>query len=272
VTRPILFLSDYGLADEFVGVCHAVIARIAPEIRVIDLAHEVPPQDVARGASLLAEAAGYAPDDTLYLAIVDPGVGTDRRPIVVAAGRSLLVGPDNGVLSRAWKALGGASRAFEITAPEVMLERVSATFHGRDVFSPAAARLARGMPPEDVGAALDLATLQQVRLPRVRTEQGHVHCKVFGIDRFGNVQLSARPPDLEEAGLSGHDRIQVRVEGYGHDLPLRTTYGEVPAGKGIVIVDSGGFLTVAVNRGSAAETLGVAAGDHIVLAAPAASG
>lgn len=272
MTRPILFLSDYGLADEFVGVCHAVIARIAPEVRVIDLAHEIPPQDVARGAAVLAEAARYAPDHAVYLAIVDPGVGTARRPVVVEAGGALLVGPDNGVLSRAWGVLGGPRRAFEVTAPEVMLDRVSATFHGRDVFSPVAAHLATGTRPETVGEELDPATLEEVRLPGVRTEEGHVHCKAFGVDRFGNVQLSARPGDLEEAGLSGGDRIQVRVEGRGHDLPLRRTYGEVPVGEGVVIVDSAGFLTVAVNRGSAAEALGVEGGDHVVLASAGVHG
>jgi S-adenosyl-L-methionine hydrolase (adenosine-forming) len=271
VTRPILFLSDYGLADEFVGVCHAVMARLAPEVRVIDLVHEIPPHDVPRGASVLAVAAEYAPKDAVYLAIVDPGVGTARRPVVVQAGAALLVGPDNGLLSRASRVLGGARRAFEITSPEVMLERVSPTFHGRDVFAPAAARLAQGLPPERVGPEVDPAGLEGVEVPGVRIEQGHVHCKVFGVDRFGNVQLSARPPDLREAGLDG-DRIQVRVEGRGHVFSLGRTFGDVGVGEGVVIVDSAGYLAVGVNQGSAAEHLGVAGGDHVVLAAAGAPG
>lgn len=269
MTRPILFLSDYGLADEFVGVCHAVIARLAPEVRVIDLAHEIPPQDVARGASVLAGAAEYAPENAVYLAVVDPGVGTARRPVVVEAGTALLVGPDNGLLSRGSTVLGGARRVFEITSSEVMLERVSPTFHGRDVFAPVAARLALGLPPHEVGAEVDPASLEEVAVPGVRIEQGHVHCKVFGVDRFGNVQLSARPPDLREAGLEG-DRIQVRVEGRGHVLPMGQTFGDVDVGDGVVIVDSAGYLTVGINQGRAADELGVAGGDHIVLAAPRA--
>lgn len=271
MTRPILFLSDYGLADEFVGVCHAVIARLAPEVRVIDLAHEIPPQDVARGAAVLAGAVGYAPDDTVYLAVVDPGVGTARRPVVVEAGSALLVGPDNGLLSRAWRALGGVRAAFELTSRDLMLDRVSPTFHGRDVFAPAAARLAAGMPPEEAGPPVDPATLEEVEVPGVRIEEGHVHCKVFGVDRFGNVQLSARPPDLRDAGLEG-ERIQVRVEGRGHELPVARTFGDVEPGEGVVIVDSAGYLTVGINRGRAAEELGVDGGDHVVLAAPGIPG
>lgn len=270
MSRPILFLSDYGLADGFVGVCHAVMARLAPEVRVIDLAHELPPQDLARGASVLAGAAEHAPGDAVFLAIVDPGVGTARRPVVVEAGAALLVGPDNGLLSRACRVLGGPRRAFEITSPEVMLEPVSPTFHGRDVFAPAAARLALGLSPERVGPELDPTTLEEVEVPGVRIERGHVHCKVFGVDRFGNVQLSATPPDLRKAGLDGR-RLQVRVEGRGHIFPVGRTFGDVGAGEGVVIVDSAGYLAVAVNQGSAAEHLGVAAGDHVVLAAPSSA-
>ncbi len=266
--RPILFLSDYGLADEFVGVCHVVMARIAPGCRVVDLAHEIPPQDVARGAAVLAGAARYAPEEAVLLAIVDPGVGTERRAVVVEAGGRLLVGPDNGVLSPAWEALGGASGAFEIASRRVMLEPVSATFQGRDIFAPAAAHLAAGLPPEEVGPPVDPGDLHRVVFPGVRIEPGHLHCKVIGIDRFGNVQLSARPADLESAELAGEGQLRVRAAGRGFTIPRGRTFAEVGEGECVVFVDSAGMLALAVNRGRAAQLLGLASGDHVVLAAP----
>ena len=152
MTRPILFLSDLGLKDEFVGVCHSVITRIAPDARVVDLSHGVSPMDVVLGAVLLADAIPYAPADAVMLGVVDPGVGTDRKAVVVrATNGTLLVGPDNGLLSLAWEAIGGVDAAFEIASPDVVLSPISSVFHGRDVFAPAAAHLAAGLAPEDVG-------------------------------------------------------------------------------------------------------------------------
>lgn len=264
--RPILFCSDYGLADEFVGVCHAVMAKIAPQARVIDLAHEVPPQDVARGAMVLGSAAKFGPPDAVFLAIVDPGVGTERRPVVVEAGGASLVGPDNGVLSTAWEELGGAKRAFQISSKEIVLQPPSNTFHGRDVFAPAAAHLAMGIDPAEVGEEIEVDSLVQVEFPGARIEVGYVHCKVIGVDRFGNVQLSARPNDLDEARIGG-DAVEVRAGGRGYTLPRRRAFAEVERGKGVVVMDSSGYLTVAINHARAAERMGMRPGDHVVLAA-----
>ena len=269
--RPILFCSDYGLADEFVGVCHAVMARIAPEARVINLAHEIPPQDVPRGAMVLAESAKYGPSGAVLLAIVDPGVGTERRPIAVEAGETLLVGPDNGVLSSAWEVLGGARRAFRISSQDIILQPRSNTFHGRDVFAPAAAHLARGMSPEEVGEEVDVKTLVRVEFPGARIEPGYVHCKVIGVDRFGNIQLSGRPSDLEEAGIES-ESVEVRVAGRGYRMPRRRTFAEVAKGEGVVVVDASGYLTVAINHDRASERLGMTPGDHVVLAGSGAPG
>ncbi len=156
MTRPIVFLTDYGLSDEFVGICHGVIARISPGTRIIDLTHAIPRQDVMSGALTLGRATRYMPADAVYLAVVDPGVGSDRRSIALrAASGALLVGPDNGVLSLAWDALGGTDTVVEVTAPDVVLHPVSKTFHGRDVFAPAAAHLSAGMPLEGLGPAVD---------------------------------------------------------------------------------------------------------------------
>ena len=266
MTRPILFLSDYGLADEFVGVCHAVMVRIAPGSPIIDLAHEILPQDVPRGAAVLRQAARHGPRNGVYVAIVDPGVGTERRPVAIEAGGAFLVGPDNGVLSTAWTELGGARRAFKISSREVMLDKVSPTFHGRDVFSPCAAHLSNGMSIEEVGDEVDPATLVEVALPGARIEPGYVHCKVIGIDRFGNVQLSARPDDLSEAGIPSDDLIHIRAGGRGYDMAVRETFAHVDEGERVVVLDSAGFHTLAKNRRHAAKEFGIRVGDHVVLA------
>src|SRR5919198_5551754 len=172
--RPIVFLSDYGLEDEFVGICHAVIARVSPESTVIDLSHAVPPQDVLRGALLLGRSIRYLPADAVVLAVVDPGVGTPRRPVAVETteGGQLLVGPDNGLLSLAWAERSGVARAVEISQPEVILEPVSATFHGRDIFAPAAAHLASGSDLAALGPDVGPASLAVLEVPVPGVEPG----------------------------------------------------------------------------------------------------
>src|SRR4029450_8204561 len=157
--RPIVFMSDYGLADEFVGICHGVVIRIAPQVRVIDLTHAIPRHDVVIGAMALGRSAPFMPKDAVYLGVVDPGVGSARRPVAVACrSGALLVGPDNGVLSMAWATLGGPDQAAEITSERVLLDPVSATFHGRDVFAPAAAHLSIGLPLPDLAPPVDPRT------------------------------------------------------------------------------------------------------------------
>jgi S-adenosylmethionine hydrolase len=204
----------------------------------------------------------------VYLAIVDPGVGTERRPVVVRAGEALLVGPDNGVLSQAWEELGGVQGAYEIASPDVKLRNVSPTFHGRDVFAPCAAHLAGGVEVEAVGGSLDPGSLEVVTFPGARIEPGYVHCKVIGIDRFGNVQLSGRPDHLDEAGIPESDQIYIRAGGHGYLVARRRAFAEVSEGHGVVIIDSSGYLTLAKNRRHAAREYGVRVGDHVVLAGP----
>jgi hypothetical protein len=262
VTRPIVFCTDYGLADEFVGVCHGVIARIAPDARVIDLTHAIARQDVVRGALTIGRATGYLPDDAVYCAVVDPGVGSERRAIAaVAASGALLVGPDNGLLSPAWTALGGVEAAAEIASPLVVLEPTSRTFHGRDVFAPAAAWLARGLPLEEVGPPVDPASLATLDAPRPMVTPGAVGARVTGVDGFGNVQLNATPSDLRAAGIG--DRADLRA--LGRRLPFVGAFSDLPDGGLGAIVDSQGMLAIVVNRGSAAERLGLGAGDALVI-------
>jgi hypothetical protein len=267
--RPIVFLSDYGLEDEFVGICHAVIARISPASPIIDLTHAIPPQDVLRGALVLSRSIRYIPTDAVILAVVDPGVGTPRRPVAVetSQGGQLLVGPDNGLLSLAWAERGGASRAVEIVEPSVILEPVSATFHGRDIFAPAAAHLAKGASLPELGPEADPVSLVEVHPPAPGVESGRIDAEVFGVDRFGNVQLSAGLDHLERAGLAGAMRLEAVAREDSTPVRRAATFGDVNEGEFALIVDSGGLLAVVLNRGSAAEALGVSPGDSLTIQA-----
>lgn len=260
MTRPIVFCTDYGLADGFVGVCHGVMVRIAPDARIIDLTHSVPRQDVLRGALTLSRATPYMPRDAVYVGVVDPGVGSERRSIAIrTADGPLLVGPDNGLLSLAWDALGGADAAVAIEEQRVMLTPVSSTFHGRDVFAPAGAHLASGVAFEDVGPTIDVADLRVVEMPGPMVTPGAVGTRVIEVDAFGNVQLGARPMDLEAAGIGSTLTVA------GRPLPLVDIFADVAEGVLAAIVDSQGYLALVVNHGSAAQTLNLKPGSAVVI-------
>lgn len=261
--RPVLFLSDYGLEDEFVGVCHAVMAGAAPGVRVVDLSHGIPPQDVRRGALTLLAAVPYAPRDAVYLAVVDPGVGTDRAAVAVAAGETVFVGPDNGLLSMAWEALGGVDRAVAIRPPPGGLP--SATFHGRDLFAPAAARLAAGTPIEDLGPPLDAASLVRLPVPRPRVAGDGVEAEVIGVDRFGNVQLGARPGDVR-GGVG--DVVEVRAGNAAVRSGWVRTFADAPEGEVALLVDSAGWLALVARGRSAASLLRAGPGQTVLLSLP----
>jgi len=267
VARPIVFLSDYGLDDEFVGVCHGVIAGIASDVRVLNLTHGVPSQDVLRGAVVLAQNVQFFPEDGVYLAIVDPGVGSDRRGLAVQTERGpVLIGPDNGLLSLAWAELGGAASAVTLTTQEYRLPRVSDTFHGRDVFAPAAAHVASGVPLEKLGPAYPVEDLVALSLPAAEIEKGSLHAGVLGIDRYGNIELSARAEDLDAAGLGEVGELS----GHGNETSFIArrvrTFGDLRQGELGVLIDSLGWVAVVLNGGSAAEALGVEPGERVYLA------
>jgi S-adenosyl-L-methionine hydrolase (adenosine-forming) len=264
MTRPIVFLTDYGRSDSFVGICRGVMAKIAPDALVIDLTHSIPRQDVMRGAVELARSIPYMPTDAVHVAVVDPGVGSDRGSIATAAGGVLLVGPDNGVLSLAWEELGGVEAAVEIQNPEVLLAPVSRTFHGRDVFAPAAAHLAAGMRLEDLGPVADLATLVRLDLPGPMVAQGAVGARVTATDGYGNVQLNATESDLDDAGVPTGRVLVVN----GRRLPRAGTFAELPEREPGLIVDSDGYIAIVVNHGNAAQMLGLAPGDVVVMEGP----
>ncbi len=256
----ITFLSDYGLTDPFVGVCHGVIASICPQARVIDLTHGVPRHDARAGALVLRDALRYLPVG-IHLAVVDPDVGAQRRALALRLGDGrLLVGPDNGVLWLAAEEGGGVTEAVEISRSPLRLQPVSATFHGRDIFSPVAAHLAAGTPLAEAGEPYDPDELIRLELPRARHQPGALVAHVVYVDRFGNVQLDASHQDLSQAGLRlGHGALL----GGGHAAQYVRTFADAAPGELIVYEDSARMLAVAVSHGNAAERLGLAVDDEL---------
>lgn len=261
----ITFLSDYGLDDAFVGVCHGVVARVAPDVRVIDVCHEIAPQDVEQGAMTLASSVEYLPV-AVHLAIVDPGVGTSRRGVAVRTAQgSITVGPDNGVASLAWDVLGGAVAARCIDNDALWLRMPSKTFHGRDVFAPVAAHLASGGSFEEVGSEAAVDSLVHVSLRSPTVDDDHVHGEIRSVDHFGNLSLNMARADLEAAGMNLGDTVELRMEGRTLQVPFTHTFGEVQPGRVAVCEDSYRHITIAVNLGHAAKTLRARRGDPIVI-------
>jgi len=238
---------------------------------VIDITHGILPQHVLQGALVLADALPYMPAG-VHLAIVDPGVGGSRRPLALrgADGR-LYVGPDNGLLLVAADRLGGVVEAVEIAAPAYMLDPVSATFHGRDVFAPAAAHLAVGVPLERLGPGLDPKGLVRVDLPEARIEDGRIHATVVVVDRFGNLRLNVTAADLREVAIEHGIAVEVEVDGRQYAAVVARTFADVGLGKLILYEDSSRSMSLAVNRGSAARHLAVVTGQSVALVAPAES-
>ena len=249
--RWISLTTDYGLSDGFVAECHGVIARLAPDARVIDITHDVPPGDVARGAAVLAQTVPALPP-AVHIAVVDPGVGTARRAVAMETGAgSVLVGPDNGLLPPAAAALGGVVRAFHLTNPDWFEPVVSATFHGRDVFAPVAARIAFGLDVMLAGPPIDDFVLPPA--PLLAVGDRWLEAEVLTVDRFGNVQLAATGPALIPMG----HRLRVG----GRPAVRSATFADAPHGGLVVYVDSAGYVAIAVNGGRAAAALSVSPGD-----------
>lgn len=264
----ISFLSDYGTADEFVGVVKSVCRSLAPHATVIDISHEIAPHDVRAGGLTLARSVQYlAPG--VVLAIIDPGVGTDRRAIAVEVGEeseAFLVGPDNGLLASAVAIAGGARRAVELTAEKYQLAAPGATFAGRDVFAPAAAHLCNGVELTELGPAIDPFGLRPGVLPLCQWEDGRLRAEALWVDRFGNVQLNADPSDIADLG----PRVAVHAGDVVRTAVRAGSYAELKQGQLGLVVDSYGMLSLALDRRSAAAELGVAAGAALTLSEPEA--
>jgi S-adenosylmethionine hydrolase len=264
--RSIVFLSDFGYRNEWVGICHTVIDRIAPGVPVVDLSHGIPPLDVRAGALLLADSLRFIAPEAVVLAVVDPSVGRDRDLAVRTGDGRLLVGPDNGLLDPAWRGAGDVELAVSITSPAVVTEPVSPSFHARDVLAPAAAHLAMRMPIDRLGASVDPASLATTRIPEPATEAGRIECEVLDLNRFGNVELNARVAHLEAAGLDHAKRIAIETLSGAAVADRVETYADVEDEGWGLIVDPRGWLSVIRgNPANAAEGLGVNAGDLVWL-------
>jgi S-adenosylmethionine hydrolase len=260
----ISFLSDFGLQDDFVGTCHGVIARIAPETRIIDVTHGIEPQAVLQGALVLASTLPFVPEG-VHLAVVDPGVGGKRRCVVVrdVAGR-VFVGPDNGLLVPAADR-AGIEAAWELTNPAYMLDRVSSTFHGRDVFAPAAAHLANGVAPEALGEAVEPGSLVRLQVPEPQVSGARVRATVLYVDRYGNVQLNLTRHHVEPAGIVPGRQVELDLGVDSYYATAARTFADARPGDIILYEDSYENLALAINGGNAAQMFSIRPGQQLTI-------
>jgi S-adenosylmethionine hydrolase len=260
LTRPISFLSDFGLQDEFVGVVKGVLHRIAPQSVVIDITHNIARGDVRAGALALTRAVQYLPPGVI-LAVVDPGVGSGRRPIVASTEVGYFVGPDNGLLSPAVALVGGAEAIHAIENPEAMIPGPGSTFQGRDLFAPAAGLLASGeAEPAELGPPVDPASLVPMMLPLARIDPPLVVGEAWWVDTYGNVETNVAPEDLEMIGLRPGAEVEVRVGASWHRGRWVATFGEVGEGELAIHLDSAGLIALAITGGRAEEELALTSG------------
>jgi S-adenosyl-L-methionine hydrolase (adenosine-forming) len=261
----ITFLSDFGLEDDFVGTCHGVIKRIAPEVDVIDITHGIEPQSILQGAIVLANTLPYMPEG-VHLAVVDPDVGTPRRALVVRTGDGrLLVGPDNGLLIPAAERVGGIEAAYEITNRSYALDPVSSTFHGRDVFSPAAAHLSLGLDAADLGSAVSPEELVRLEIPQAEIGERRIRATCLYVDRFGNIQLNLDAGQVEPLGIVPGRQIEVELAMDRFYALAARSFAEARPGEIVLYEDAYRNITLAISRGNAAETFGVRAGSEVKL-------
>jgi S-adenosyl-L-methionine hydrolase (adenosine-forming) len=242
-----------------------VIKRIAPDVEIIDITHGIPPQHVLQGALVLANTLPYMPVG-VHVAIVDPGVGGDRKPIALAGsdGR-LYVGPDNGVLVVAADSLGGVERAVEIANTSYMLDSISRTFHGRDIFSPASAHLASGVALEELGPALDPGTLVRLELPAPEVGSARIRATALYVDRFGNIQLNLTSQELEQVGIVPGSKVEIEIRFERYYAVAARTFAEVRTGDIVVYQDAYGNIALAINSGDAARMFSARVGQEVLL-------
>jgi S-adenosylmethionine hydrolase len=263
MARFITFLTDFGLQDDFVGTCHGVMKRIAPEVEIIDITHGIAPQAVLQGALTLANTLPFMPVG-VHLAVVDPGVGGSRRALALRDGEGRVhIGPDNGLLIPAAERLGGITEAHELANPEYALESVSRTFHGRDLFAPAAAHLALGVSLADLGPPIDPDALARLDLPQAEVGTTRIHCTVLSIDRFGNVQLNLERSHLDEAGVVPGTRVELQVGPERYYAVAARTFADARPGDIILYEDAYRNISVAISGGSAAAMFGIKEGQDL---------
>ncbi len=264
--RVITLTTDFGTSDGYVGAMKGVILSINPDAALVDITHEIAPQNVEQGAFLFGANARYFPSNAIHIVVVDPGVGSARRPLALQRGQTILVGPDNGVLSLAIDGLPAgpgestpAVRAVHLNRPQYWLPRVSRTFHGRDIFAPCAAHLSLGVPLESLGEPVQ-DWVRLAVIPPTRRDDGAIVGRVRHIDRFGNVVI-----DVADSMLAEMDPSQARVQVAGRELALRQTYSDAAPGELVALMGSTGYLEVAQRNGNAATELGVRVGDAVTV-------
>jgi S-adenosyl-L-methionine hydrolase (adenosine-forming) len=259
----VTFLSDFGLKDDFVGTCHGVIKTIAPDVQIIDVTHGISPQNVLQGALVLANTTPYMPMG-VHLAVVDPGVGSARRPLALRSGDGrLLVGPDNGLLVPAAERLGGIAAAHELANAKYALDNVSRTFHGRDLFSPAAAHLAAGVALDELGPPLAVDALARLDLPEPEVGENRIRATVLYIDRFGNVQLNLTREHLQRAEVLPGTVLEVELSLDRYYAIAARTFADARKGDVILYEDSYRNIALAISGGNAAELFGAAPGQEV---------
>jgi hypothetical protein len=263
----ITFLTDFGLKDDFVGTCHGVMKRIAPDAQIIDITHGIPPQAVLQGALVLASTIGYMPVG-VHLAVVDPGVGGPRRSLALEdeEGR-LYVGPDNGLLLPATNRAGLVA-AHEIVNPKYALDSISRTFHARDLFAPAAAHLACGASLQELGPPLDPEGLVTLDLPVAQFVDDTAIATVLYVDSFGNIALNLTREDVEQIGIVSGARVELELSGEQYYAVTARTFADARPGDVVLYEDSYGNMSVAISRGSAARMLHATPGQRIRITAP----
>jgi S-adenosylmethionine hydrolase len=259
----ITFLTDFGLEDDFVGTCHGVMKRIALDVEIIDITHGIQPQSILQGALVLANTLPYLPEG-VHLAVVDPGVGGDRREVAISGenGR-IYVGPDNGLLVPAAEKLGGIVAAHEITNREYALEPVSATFHGRDVFSPAAAHLARGLDIAELGPALEIDSLSRLEVPKADVTDRRIRACCLYVDRFGNMQLNLTKKDVERLGATPGTQVELELASERYYAIAARTFADARDGEIILYEDAYENIAIAISGGSAAQTFSAHPGTDV---------
>jgi S-adenosylmethionine hydrolase len=267
VPRYVSFLSDYGTEDEFAGVCRAVMLGFAPSLTIVDITHDIPAHDIRAGGLALVRAVQYLPDG-IVLAVVDPGVGTDRRLIAVEVEDGVFLGPDNGLLAPAVAMVGGAQRAFAITNEDLQLASPGPTFAGRDILAPAAGHLASGVPIEALGEEIDPVGLAPGLVGLPTEEDGALVGEIWWVDRFGNCQLNIDPDELHAHGVTVGGSVELRFHDQARMARWVHTYADAKPSELVVLVDSSGLVSIALDRHSAAAELGLRAGSGVTVVPP----
>jgi S-adenosyl-L-methionine hydrolase (adenosine-forming) len=259
----ITFLTDFGLEDDFVGTCHGVMKRIAPDVHIIDITHGIAPRQVLQGALTLANTLPYMPVG-VHLAVVDPGVGSARRALALRDGEGRMhVGPDNGLLVPAAEKSGGIAEVHELANPDYALESVSRTFHGRDLFAPAAAHLALGVPLADLGPPIAPDALARLDIPVPEIGTNRIHAKVLAIDRFGNMQLNLDRLQVEDAGVVPGTRLELEFGNERYYAVAARTFADARSGDIILYEDSYRNIAIAISGGNAAELFAARIGQDV---------